>query len=296
MLRRFGLAAALGAAALCFSPSSAPAATLMPGGRGRLAPPEGVESDARGFFRIAGINARVADLETLKVKAFRLDATLDADGNLPTYHFFLVTSDGAKEADFGPMTLAPSGNARLLFRSWRDDYPADVSSLGEFGGGRAEVRRGDDVVLLGEVPPFVRTGRPEDGGGGGGGGGGGDGGVKASTLVRVELTATAGDDDAAGLLVEFHADGSMGSIEGIRLVCSGLAQGEYQVVAEDLFGNRTVIGSFEANAAGAGNLEVSGTPDGMPGGGLAALAGQTILVLDAAGEVVLTGTFAVIGS
>jgi hypothetical protein len=289
----FRLAAVLGAAAaFCLLPSYAGAATLMPGGRGRLAPPEGVESEARGFFRIAGINSRAGGLETLKAKAFRLDATLDADGNLPTYHFFLVTSDGA-EADFGPMTLAPSGNARLLFRSWRDEYPAGVASLGEFGGGRAEVRRGSDVVLLGEVPPFVRTGRPDDGDDGGGGGGGG--GVDTSTLARVELTATTEGSLAAGFVVEFHADGDAGSVEGIRVACTGLAQGEYQVVAEDSGGTRTVIGTLTANAAGAGHLAVSGPTGTMPGGGLANLAGQTLLVLDAEGNAVLQGTLAVIG-
>lgn len=279
-----GLAMILGAAAVAalLAPTTT-AANAMAGQKARLAPPEGAESDARGFFRILGINSAVAQKETLKVKSIRLDATADAEGNLPEYRFHLRNTAGDKSADFGAMDLTPGGNARLLFRSWVDDFPEGVTTLAEFSGGTAEVRLGDVVVLTGTVAEFVRVGRPDDAGPPAGDGGG-------SAAVRVELAAGAGDADAAGVLLVFQADGTHSSEEGLRLVASGLAEGTYTVVARDSAGTDTALGTFDTTAAGRGFLEVTGTADTMPGGGLANLAGQALLVLDASGQVVLEGT------
>src|SRR5689334_4695435 len=122
--------------------------------RGRLLPTDDA-SDAVGTFRILVQERGEARREFLYADAWGLDATKDGEGNLPSYHCWLVTADAATSADFGECYLTARGRARARFASAREDFPEGVATLKDFAGGTAEIRLGDAVVLTGDVPDFL---------------------------------------------------------------------------------------------------------------------------------------------
>jgi len=266
------------------APEAAAGSVLQQGVHGKLAPSD-PESDADGQFRLrvkTRGNGMAAD--SVEVGAKRLDATKAEDGSLPDYHVWLVNSDASASADFGSMRLRENGHAALRWNSRKDEMPSGASSLLDFGGGKVEVRLGDTVVLAGDVPAFVDLG--DDNGQGSG----------ARTVSRVATRLRGADGvRAQGYVEARYANLPRGAQERLRVAAVLLDRrsGPYTVVCIDGSAVETEIGTLEPHGRFGQARVVFDTKDGdtIPGGGVTALAGQTVEVRDPNGAVVLSGTF-----
>jgi len=279
------LLAAAAAAALSLGGAQAEARTWNAQAvRGHLVSPD-EDRDAFGKFRMLVVQRGEARREYLYVDAWALDAAQDAEGNLPDYHVFCVTADGATAADFGEAYLSRMGRLKLRFHSARQPFPEGVRSLLEFGGGKVEVRLGDVVVLAGRVPEFVEIGDDNEPGSGAW--------ARAAGLVRLHATEEGGR--AKGLLWALAVNRPALSVEALMVTCWRLGdRGEsFDVVCTDATGAETTLGSFTVRSrARIGVLHLSTRQgDTIPGGGVLALGGQTVEVRDGEGTVHLTGTF-----
>jgi hypothetical protein len=252
--------------------------------RGRLLPTD-TESDAHGTFRMLVQDRGEAHREFLYVDAWGLDTTRDGDGNLPSYHVFLVNADGSVEADFGEAYLSPRGRVKLRFHSARESFPDGVDTLKDFAGGTVEVRLGADVILSGDVPDFIGIGDDNEPGSG----------AAARALGVARLHATDAGGRAKGFLEALYVNRPRVQIEAIRVECLrlGVAGEEFNVVAVDGTGGETTLGTMVARTRFAIAVLHLSTRRGdtIPGGGVLALAGQTVEVRDADGVAWLTGTF-----
>jgi len=281
---------AVAAAALALGLAGAPAGAgtvTTQAVRGRLVPTDD-SSSAVGKFRIVLLARAGGTAESLDLDALGLDATRDGDGNLPSYHAFLVTADAGTAADFGEMFLSPRGRAGLRFRTTRSDLPEGVRSLADFAGGTAEVRLGDTVVLSGEIPDFLGLLDGNDRGSG----------SAARALGRARLRATRDGGDAAGVLEALYANQPRETVEGIRVECLGLgsAGDTFTVVCIDDSSNETTLGTMTSRTRyGVAVLVLSSRAgDTMPGDGVLSLGGQRVEVRDTNGTAWLVGRFPVL--
>jgi len=257
--------------------------------RGRLVAVD-EESDAAGKFRIVVHSRAAGSREALEMDAWGLDAARDDAGDLPSYRAFLVTADGGTEADFGELSLAPSGRARFRFASPRMDFPEGVETLVDFAGGTVEVRRDGAAVLSGDIPEFVGV---DDGSGEGSG-------ATARAAGEARLIPTRDGGRAHGLLQALYVNRPRVQFEGIRVECLGLgsAGDEFTVICIDESRNETEVGSMTSRSRfGVALLELSTRAgDTMPGDGVLALGGQRVEVRDARGTAWLVGRFPVLAS
>lgn len=252
--------------------------------RGRLHPVDD-ESRAYGKFRIMVQARGEAGREFLDIDAWHLDATKDGDGNLPSYHGWLVNADRSVAADFGACRITERGRIGLRFASARMDFPEGVSTLKDFAGGQVQVRLGEDLVLSGDVPDFL--GILDDNAAGSGAA------ARAFGIHRLKATDAGGD--AKGFVEALYVNRPRVTVEALRVECVGLKRigDEFSVVAVDADGNETRLGSMVARTRlGIGILHLSTRAgDEIPGGGVLALGGQKIEVRAADGTAWLVGRF-----
>jgi hypothetical protein len=252
--------------------------------RGPLVPTDET-SDAHGKFRMLVQQRGEAHREYFYVDAWGLDATRDDQGELPVYHVFLTNADGTSVVDFGQAWLTARGRAKLRFHSARDTFPEGVTTLADYGGGTVEIRLGDAVILTGEVPEFVGVADENEPGSG----------AAARAAASVRLVATDEGGRARGFLTAAVANRPVASLESVSVTCLKLGEkGEsFDVVCSDSLGVETTLGSITVRTRARIGVLLLSTRRGdtIPGGGVLALAGQTVEVRDADGVVHLTGTF-----
>jgi hypothetical protein len=284
-MRHLLLASAALAAALAFGGAPAGAATTTTQVvRGRLLPSD-TSSQAFGSFRMVVQTRGSAGRERFEIDAWGLDTTKDGNGNLPSYHAFLVNADASTEADFGEVYLAARGRAKLRFAYPRDSFPSGVSTLVDFAGGKVELRLDTTVVLSGDVPDFLGI---DDTNGRGSH-------AAARALGTERLHATRAGGRAKGLIEALYVNRPRVQIEGLTVECLhlGNAGDQFTVVAIDSGSNETTLGTMTSTTRfGVAVLRLSSRRgDDIPGGGVLALAGQAVEVRDGSGTAMLTGTF-----
>jgi hypothetical protein len=95
-----------------------------------------------------------AHAERVEATARRLNVSGATAANPPSFHVFLVKSDGSGAADFGAMRVNRRGNAAFKFDTRRGaTLPSGVTSLSTFSGGTIEVRDGTSAVVLSSTLP-----------------------------------------------------------------------------------------------------------------------------------------------
>jgi hypothetical protein len=284
-VRSFLLASAVLAASLASggAPAEARVVTTQVV-KGRLLPPDDT-SEAHGTFRMMVQARGEAQREFFYIDAWGLDTTRDGDGNLPSYHAFLINADASTTADFGELYLGPRGRAKLRFHSARESFPSGVATLKDFAGGTVEVRLDATVVLSGDVPDFL--GIDDENGPGSH--------AAARALGVVRLHATDDGGRAKGVLTALYVNRPRVQVEALSVECLrlGKAGDAFTVVAVDGTGGETTLGTLTSRTRfGVGILRLSSRQgDLIPGGGVLALAGRTVEVRDADGVARLTGTF-----
>ncbi len=284
-MRSLLLASAVVAAALALGGVPAEArTTLSQTVHGRLLPPD-TSSQAYGTFRMLVQTRGSADREYFYADAWGLDITRDGNGNLPSYHAFLVNADASFEADFGEIYLAPRGRGRVRFHSARDSFPSGVTSLKDFAGGKAEIRLDTTVVLAGDIPDFIGIDDEN--------GRGSHAAAKAFGTERLHATDAGGR--AKGIIEALYVNRPLVQVEGLHVECLhlGKAGDTFTVVAIDSSNVETTLGTMTAfTRFGVAILRLSSKRgDTIPGGGVLALGGQAVEVRDAGGTALLTGTF-----
>jgi hypothetical protein len=261
MIKRLAVAALVAAATFA---AVAEARTLhLRNVHGRLTPV--VQDDTEhGLFRMKRLRGR-GDTQAERIEAFARG--LDMSGDAPSFHVFLVKSDGTGAADFGAMRVNRRGNGAFLFDTRRGTMPDGVTTIVDYVGGVVEVRdAGGTAVCSGVVPQFdVIVG-------------------DASS----RLTAVADGATVGGKVSVRRMATPRGIREDLRIECRGLTGGaEYTAVAIAADTTETQIGVFTARSNGNGGLRLADAA--IPGGGVMGLAGQTLEIRDANGDV-LTGT------
>lgn len=216
--------------------------------------------------------------------AKNMDTTLDDEENLPVYDVILIDADD-NEADFGALTLRSSGRARLRFHSARDEFPTDVDSLEDFGGGTIEIRDGATVVMSEDIPAFVDPDGDNESGSGSG----------ARTKGKSKLSAVAEDGRGKGTIRVRAWNRPNNTGEKIALTVRKLdrADGPYKLFVID-GATETELGQFRTyTRLGFGILRID-TRDGDEIGdddSVFDLSGLDLEVRDAAGDAVLSGKF-----
>jgi hypothetical protein len=216
----------------------------------------------------------------------RLSSVPNAAGQKPDYRVWLVNQAGNRQVDLGTMELELRYGAWLRRDSRLAPLPGNIVTLEEFGDGRLEVRQGSVVRLRGHVLPFRGVDEP--------------GILGRSALARgtEELGATGEGGAARGLVRAAVVVWPERRVErfGVRVVGLDSARSPYALTAVHVSGTRTELGSFASHSGrgpfSAGRLSVSTRRrQALPGGSVLWLSGQSLEVRDAAGALVLTGTF-----
>lgn len=278
--------AAVVTAALLAAAGSAVAGATRHVVRGKL---EAVAEDGRerGRFLMGTLDrSNGGHAEHIEVFVRRLDMTV-ANAPVrpalrPEYRVFLIKEDGTGEADFGAMRVNRHGSGRLLFDTRRVALPAGVTTITDFGGGTMEVRRGDLAVLSGEVPYFI--GINDDGGAG----------QATFSHDRSLLRSIDAEFAGRGEMVARRQNVPNGAKEEFRVTCRRMLNATtYTLVAISDESTETEIGSFTtSDPLGIGGLRLAtANGDTIPGGGVLALAGQSVEVRDAGGVAILRGRF-----
>jgi hypothetical protein len=238
--------------------------------QGRMAPvaQSGVE---HGAFRMKVINrGNGAHAERIEATARRLNVSGATAQNPPSFHVFLVKSDGSGAADFGAMRVNRRGNAGFIFDTRRasNSLPSGVNTIVDYAGGTIEVRDGGGTaVCAGTIPEFNVVV--------------GDG---QSRLQAVSSSVT-----GAGQIDVHRLATPNTTRERLTIACRRLASNtSYTAVAIAADTTETTIGTFTTNGRGFGGLRLADSS--IPGGGVMGLAGLTVEIRDASGAV-LTGTF-----
>jgi hypothetical protein len=231
--------------------------------------------DERGWFRL--VVAERSDgghVEKVQAYARGLDATQE-------YHVFLVKSGGTDAADFGAMTMRPSGRAFLNFTTWLTQLPAGVVTISDYAGGTVEVRDGSTAVLTGTIPTFIDLS-------GQGGNGAAAFGHDSSRLTAVDTSF-----HGAGSMTAGRQDTASGVREEFLLLVHDMASGTtYTAFAIAAPGSEVQLGTFTtSDPLGLGGFRLAtALGDTIPGGGVLGLAGEMVEVRDAGGTAVLRGT------
>jgi hypothetical protein len=252
--------------------------------RGRLLPVDD-SSEAQGAFRILVQTRGEASREFLWADMTGMDTTKDGNGNLPSYHCWLVNADASAEADFGECYLGARGRAKVRFASPREEFPDGVTTLGDFAGGTVEIRLDATLVLTGDIPDFL--GLTDENGRGSG--------AAARALGVKRLKATEAGGDARGFVECLYVNRPAVTVEAIRVEGLGLgAKGDvFTVVVIDGEGNETELGTMTSRTRFAvGVLHLSTRRgDTIPGDGVLAFGGYRMEVRDADGVAWLVGRF-----
>jgi len=276
-------------AALSIGPSAEARTITSQAVHGRLLPTDDT-SRSRGEFRILVQSRGEASREFLYADMWGMDTTKDGDGNLPSYHCWLVKADASTEADFGECYLTARGRAKVRFATPREDLPEGVTSLVDFAGGKIEVRLDTAVVLAGDVPDFL--GLTDDNGRGSG--------AAARGFGVKRLHATADGGDAKGFVECLYVNRPLVTVEALRVECLGLgsAGDVFTVVVVDADGNETELGTMTSRTRfGVGVLALSTRRgDTIPGDGVLAMGGFRMEVRDADGVAWLVGRFPVLAT
>lgn len=232
-----------------------------------------VGGSEKGLFRlISADRGNGSHYERIETTARRLDMTADAQGAAPVYHVWLVSSDASSEADFGEMRTNQRGNAGFIFDTRRTELPSGVSSITDYSGGTIEIRNGSTAVAEASIPEF---------------------GDRTFGHDRARLRSTSTSFTGRGEIVARHQSVPSGDREELRVTCNHMsASTTYTVVAIASDNTETTLGTFSTGSplAIGGFRLATAKGDTIPGGGVTALAGQTVEVRDS-GNAVLRGTF-----
>lgn len=269
------------AAALLAGAGAALAAVTTSQVHGRLRSPDD-SSRARGEFHLITRDSRATTRDKIGVSAVHLDTSSGESESAPEYHVWLIDGD-QNEADFGAMRLNRRGNARFKFDSRRNDFPSDISSVTQFGGGTLEVRDGETVVLSGSIPSFRALG---------------DGDSPRSRVHGRDasrLRAVEDGSDALGRMDADYVSRPRGTRERVSVEVLALPTdaGPYTVVVIEGDGDEIELGEITTRGRrGAGVLRLD-TNDAEIAGGTSVLdlAGLDVEVRDASGGAVLRGFF-----
>ncbi len=241
--------------------------------------PTATSGTEHGRFRMMVMDAgNGAHVERIEAAARGLDVSGATAANPPSFHVFLVKSDGSGAADFGAMRVNRRGNAMFIWDTRRiaDTLPSGVSSITDFGGGTIEIRDGGGTaVCSGTIPSF----------------GGGTQGSKVFGHATAALTSTSTSFRGSGVLTARRQSFPNSVHEELTIQCKRMQSATtYTAVAIATGGTETQIGSFTtSNPLGLGGLRL--TDSNIPGGGVLGLAGETVEIRDSGGSAVLTGTF-----
>jgi len=198
----------------------------------------------------------------------------------PTYRVLLFKESGAA-VDVGAMDLELRFGATLFRNSAKGNLSAGAQPLSLFGGGRLEVRIGGKVLLRGSIFHFTDL---DDAG-------------QLFRVVRARgtegLLPGSTDDPARGIVDLRVAVSPARRSARLRVKTVGLdpAKAPYSVVTEDIFDTRRDLGVLKMRPGSSiGVLRFSNRPRGvLPSGGVGALAGHTIEIVDKDGAVALSG-------
>ena len=251
--------------------------------KGKLAA-EDVTSGARGEYRMDTVaRTNGGGREVIVMNAKRLGATLDAGGQLPSYHVFLIDAAATTTTDFGAVRLNKDGQAYFRFDSRFDDYPAGVTTITAYGGGKFELQHEGTAILRGDIHAFV--GLTEE----------------ASREARAhfhgnsKMHATINGGAGRGKIdADMHNDPNHVTQRlRIDVQMVGKLGNPFSVVALDVGGAEVVLGTIKTHGRGGqGSLKFeSRHGDTIPGGGIPALLGKTIEVRNSQGTAVVTGVF-----
>ncbi|MCE9637527.1 MAG: hypothetical protein K8T90_17640 [Planctomycetes bacterium] len=252
--------------------------------RGRL-PAVDTASAAKGIFTLTSIAADNGNTrESVSVDATRLDATADAQGNLPDYHLVLTTLAGA-ESDFGSLRLNARGRGRFEFNSRTGTYPDGVTTITSFTDGAIEVRLDGTAVLSGLVPTFRNPGDTN-------GSGSGAHGIRRDTH---RLTPVTRPSRLRCFIEARYANAPRGTNEQIKVQCEGLdrAGAPYALVVIDGSSNETQLFELSPHGRFRQDRGVIDTREGdtIPGGSVTDLSDLSVELRDKDGTAVMTGTF-----
>jgi hypothetical protein len=274
-------------AALSLGPAAEARTVTTQGVRGHLLPTDDT-SDAIGAFRILVQTRGEASREMIGAEMRGLDATKDGDGNLPSYHCWLVNADGSLEGDFGACRLSDRGRARFRFASPRQDLPEGVTSLVDFAGGSIEIRLDSTVVLAGRIPDFLGLTDDNDRGSG----------AATWAFGAKRLRATEDGGRAKGFVEALYVNRPRVTAEAIRIECMGLgsAGDVFTAVVVDDDGNETELGTMTSRTRyGVAVLALSTRRgDTIPGDGVLSFGGHRIEIRDAGGTAWLEGRFPIL--
>jgi len=278
-------AAAFAGASLLLASGTAEAGTLTKQAVGGRLDPVDDTSDDTGRFKMLVKTRGAAVRETLYLDARHLDTTRDDEGNLPSYHAWVVNADGSASADFGEAFLNARGRAKLRAKSWKGGFPEELASLKDFAGGVVELRLGDTVLLRGDIPEFLGIGDENEPGS--------HSRVKAIGIKR--LRSTPEGDGARGWIGALKVNRPTLQVEALWVECLRLGErGDvFTVVAIAEDGTETTLGTMTSRTRfeyAAMRLSTR-RGDTIPGGGVLALGGQSVEVRDADGVAHLVGRF-----
>lgn len=233
-----------------------------------------VGGSEKGQFRlISGDRGNGSHFERIETTARHLDMTADTQGAAPVYHVWLVTSDASAEADFGAMRTNQRGNAGFVFDTRHTELPSGVTSITDYSGGTIEIRNGSTAVAQATIPEF---------------------GDRTFGHDRAALRSTSTTFRGRGEIVARHQSVPSGDREELRVTCNHMtASSSYTVVAIASDTTETTLGTFTTGSplAIGGFRLATAKGDTIPGGGVTALAGQTVEVRDSGNSAVLRGTF-----
>jgi hypothetical protein len=218
-------------------------------------------------------------VERIETFAHRLNVATATASSPPSFHVWLVLSDGSGAADMGAMRVNRRGDAVFIFDTRRTTLPSSVNTITDYGGGTIEVRDGSgSAVLSGSIPAF----------------GGGSAGSATFGKDQSRLRSTSTSFAGSGHMTARRQNLPRGVQEQMSLTVRRMANATtYTAVAIDASSNETTLGTFTtSDPRGLGGFRISTRQGGtIPGGGVLSLAGQTVEVRDSGGTAVLTGVF-----
>ena len=247
-------------------------------------------SEAAGNFRIQLTDKRTTrKSEWIHAWGTGLDATADDEGARPVYDLWLVDTDD-NGTDFGDVRLRRSGAFQFKAKYPRTDLPEGVDSLDDFAGGTIELRDADgNAILDGDIPDFLSIDDENAPGS--------HAAARAQDKSRLRPPAAAeGEDESAaegGMLARYtNRPRNLREMYVVKVQGLDADAGPYDVVALD-GSDEIALGEIETSGSrGRGKLRVdTKDEDELPGGGLLDLSQLDVEVRDAAGSVVLKGTF-----
>jgi hypothetical protein len=201
--------------------------------------------------------------------------------NPPTYSVRLINAAGNRFVTLGNMDPHPDVGATLVMDSRSTTIPGGIVRWSEFNGGLIQVRRGSTLMLEGDITPILEADNPQEPVG------------DARFRETVELFATSGE--ARGLFLAELKTLPRRRIQEMRCRIEDVdpAAGPYTCSVIVGGATRNTLATFKVKgAASIGGFRLSTREgDPIPRNFVLQAQGGPIEVTDAAGNVVLTGTF-----